>query len=131
MRDSAGRGLSPVDRLREVTYAFVLWHARSHTIARVVNYELAALRPDHYDLIADLRRAIEREMREVVEAGIASGDFRSDRPAATALAILSLAVDLGRWFHDEGQWTPEDVAEHYSDLALRMVRVPSGRRDTM
>lgn len=123
MRDSADAGLSPAERLREVTYSFALWHARSHTIARIVNYELAALSPDHFTVIAELRRAIEREMREVVEAGIANGEFRSDRPAATALAILSLGVDLGRWFHDEGEWTPEDVASHYAQLALRMVGV--------
>jgi hypothetical protein len=121
MRDSADCGRSPAERLGEVTYAFALWHARSHTVARIVNYELAALRPQHFDVIAGLRRAIEREMREVVEAGIASGEFHSDRPAATALAILSLGVDLGRWFHDEGEWTPEDVADHYRELALRMV----------
>lgn len=121
MRDTAGVGLSPAQRLGEVTYAFALWHARSHTIARIVNYEIAALSPEHYEVIAELRRAIEREMREVVEAGITSGEFHSDRPAATALAILSLGVDLGRWFHDEGEWTPEDVAEHYRELALRMV----------
>lgn len=121
MRDSADSGLCPRERLHEVTYSFTLWHARSHTIARIVNYELAALSPEHFAIIADLRRAIEREMREVVEAGIAAGEFRSERPAATALAILSLGIDLGRWFHDDGQWTPEDVAAHYSQLALRMV----------
>lgn len=121
MRDSADVGLTPTERLHEVAYSFALWHARSHTVARIVNYELAALSPEHFAVIAELRRAIEREMREVVEAGIATGEFHSDRPAATSLAILSLGIDLGRWFHDEGEWTPEDVAGHYAELALRMV----------
>lgn len=121
MRDSATPGISPTERLGEVTYAFALWHARSHTVARIVNYELAALRPDHYEVISALRRGIEQEMRDVVQAGIATGEFHSERPSATALAVLSLGVDLGRWFHDEGEWTPEDVADHYRDLALRMV----------
>lgn len=124
LRDSAAAGLPPAERLVAATFAFALWHAREHTVARIVNYELAALHPDHFPVIADLRRAIEHEMREVVEAGISSGAFHSDRPAATALAILSLAVDLGRWFRDEGVWTPEEVAEHYARLALRMVGAP-------
>lgn len=121
MRDSATVGLTPTERLGEVSYAFALWHARSHTVARIVNYELAALRPDHYEVISALRRGIEQEMRDVVLAGIVTGEFDSDRPTATALAILSLGVDLGRWFHDKGEWTPEDVADHYRELALRMV----------
>ncbi len=124
LRDDAAAALPPAERLAAVTAAFALWHAREHTVARIVNYELAALHPDHFPVIADLRRAIEHEMREVVEAGIQCGAFHSDRPAATALAILSLAVDLGRWFRDEGTWTPEEVAEHYASLALRMVGAP-------
>lgn len=121
MRESRDPAAPAAAQLAAVTHAFALWHAREHTVARIVNYELAALSPAHFPVIADLRRAIEREMREVVAAGIASGEFRSDRPAATSLAILSLAIDLGRWFRDEGEWSPENVACHYADLALRMV----------
>lgn len=121
MRESRAAGAPLGEQLAAVTHAFALWHAREHTIARIVNYELAALSPAHFPIIAELRRAIEREMRDVVAAGIASGEFHSDRPEATSLAILSLAIDLGRWFRDEGEWSPEDVAEHYAQLALRMV----------
>lgn len=121
MRAARDAGLPAPTQLATVTRAFALWHAREHTVARIVNYELSALSPEHFATIAKLRRAIEREMRDVVAAGIATGEFRSARPEATALAILSLAIDLGRWFRDDGEWTPEDVASHYADLALRMV----------
>ena len=121
MRESRAAGAPLGEQLAAVTHAFALWHAREHTIARIVNYELAALSTAHFPIIAELRRAIEREMRDVVAAGIASGEFHSARPEATSLAILSLAIDLGRWFRDEGEWSPEDVAEHYAQLALRMV----------
>lgn len=121
MREASAAHTDPGDRLAATTHAFALWHAREHTLARIVNYELDALSPEHFPVIAELRRAIEREMRDVVAAGILTGAFHSDRPEATSLAILSLAVDLGRWFRDEGRWTPEDVATHYAQLALRMV----------
>jgi AcrR family transcriptional regulator len=121
MREAGEGQTGPAAILAATTHAFALWHAREHTVARIVNYELAALSPEHFPVIAELRRAIEREMRDVVAAGIVSGEFHSDRPEATSLAILSLAIDLGRWFRDEGEWTPENVAEHYAQLALRMV----------
>jgi hypothetical protein len=37
--------------------------------------------------------------------------------------VLSLGIDVARWFRDEGRWSPEQVAEHYRQLALRMVGV--------
>jgi hypothetical protein len=32
-----------------------------------------------------------------------------------------MGIDVARWYRDEGAWTPDDVAAHYRDLALRMV----------
>jgi AcrR family transcriptional regulator len=121
VRSAAARGATPTERLGHVAHDFALWHARSHTVARIVNYELAALTPEHYARIAALRRDMEQVARDIVEAGIATGEFVSDRPTLTALAVLSLGVDLGRWFRTGGTWRPEDVAEHYRELAIRMV----------
>jgi hypothetical protein len=39
----------------------------------------------------------------------------------TTLALLSLGIDVARWYRDEGRWTPDEVAAHYRLLALRMV----------
>jgi hypothetical protein len=40
----------------------------------------------------------------------------------TTLALLSLAVDVARWYRDDGQRSAESVADLYADLAVRMVR---------
>ena len=71
--------------------------------------------------IAGLRAAIEQELRDVVEDGVRLGAFTTSNPRMTALALLSLGIDVARWFRDEGEWTPEDVAAHYCELALNMV----------
>ena len=39
----------------------------------------------------------------------------------TATALLSLGIDVARWYRDDAGWTPEQVAAHYRDLALRMA----------
>lgn len=39
----------------------------------------------------------------------------------TTLAVLSLCVDVARWFSAEGARTPEEVGDLYADLVLRMV----------
>jgi len=111
----------PSTQLVEVVRRFAVHHARGHTSARVVNYELAALRPEHLAEIAALRRAIEQEMRQVVDAGVCAGQFDTRSPRMTSLALLSLGIDIARWYRDEGEWSPEDIAEHYCEVALRIV----------
>jgi hypothetical protein len=56
-----------------------------------------------------------------VEAGVASGAFDVPDPRMTAVALLSLGIDIARWYREEGEWTPEDIADHYVHLALRLV----------
>jgi AcrR family transcriptional regulator len=111
----------PRGQLLAAVHAFVVHHAEDHTSARIVNYELAALSPEHLAEIAAIRRAIEQEMRGLVERGVAAGEFHTADPHMTALALLSLGIDVARWYRDEGSWTPTEIAEHYCDLALRMV----------
>ncbi|MGN6131399.1 MAG: TetR family transcriptional regulator [Nocardioidaceae bacterium] len=126
VREAVASADDPVPRLRAVVHAFTIHHARGHTSARIVNYELAALGPEHLREIAALRRAIEQEMRDLVEAGVAAGAFTTSNPRMAALALLSLGIDVARWFRDEGEWSPEDVADYYSELALRIVGAAEG-----
>lgn len=121
VRAAVGTSDDPRQQLLSVVRAFVVHHAQGHTGARIVNYELAALSPEHLEEISATRRAIEQEVRDVVEAGVASGAFRTPHPRMTALALLSLGIDVARWYRDEGVWTPDQIAEHYCELALRIV----------
>lgn len=114
----------PREQLLAVVRAFVVHHAEGHTWARIVNYELAALSPEHLEEIAGIRRDIEQEMRDVVERGVAAGVFETPDPHMTALALLSLGIDVARWYRDEGAWTPAQIADHYCTLALRIVGAP-------
>ena len=121
MRAGVASSEDPTEQLRTVVHDFAVDHARAHTGARVVNYELAALSPEHLREIREIRQQIDQELRQVVEAGVAAGDFDTPDPRMAAVALLSLGIDIARWYRDEGSWTPEDIADHYADLALRVV----------
>ena len=111
----------PVEQLARLVEDFVRHHAVAHTSARIVNYELHALSEPHLAEIIELRNGIDAVVRELVERGVAAGDFTSSDPVMTASALLSLGIDVARWYRDEGSWSPDDVAAHYRELALRMV----------
>lgn len=111
----------PDAALRKLIHDFAVDHARAHTLARIVNYELSALTSEHYAEIREIRHRIERDLRELIERGIAAGTFATPDPHMTAVALLSLGIDIARWYRDAGRWSPEDIAEHYAEMALRIV----------
>lgn len=121
VRSGDDPGAAPAERLRRMVHDFSAWHASHSRVGRIVQYEFDALTPEHRAEVAQLRRAIEGQMQDVLEAGVASGDFDVDDLRGTARAILSLSIDLLRWFSPTGPQTPGDVARLHAALALRMV----------
>ncbi len=112
---------SPAARLAAAMGAFARHHASAHTSVRVVNYELDALTEEHRAEIGTLRREITRRIRAIVDAGVADGSFDTPDPRMATIAVLSSGIDIGRWYHDGGEITPETIGDFYADLALRTV----------
>jgi AcrR family transcriptional regulator len=110
-----------VSYLRSLVARFVAWHAHHHVAGRVSQYELAALKPEHYADILQLRRQSTDIFRQAVTGGIAEGAFAAVDVHRVVRAILSLGVDLVRWYRTEGPDSPEQLGEFYADLALGMV----------
>ncbi|MBU6532842.1 TetR family transcriptional regulator [Streptomyces sp. NPDC057245] len=108
-------------RLADAVSSFVRWHAGRRTTARVVQYELDALGPEARAEILALRRQVDAEIRGIVEDGVASGEFDVPDVKGTTLAILSLCIDVARWFNVNGARTPDEIGALYAVLVLRMV----------
>jgi len=121
LRAAAETPGSVMNRLRKMMYDFTLWHARNHAIARVAQYELAGLTPEHHELIAELRRQIESVMRSQIQLGVDQGEFDIEDQAGLTLAALSLAIDVCRWYSDGGRLSAERLADSYSGLVTRML----------
>ncbi|MEU9953576.1 TetR/AcrR family transcriptional regulator, partial [Streptomyces sp. NPDC047939] len=112
---------SATERLDGAVRAFVRWHAERHTTARVVQYELDALAEEHRTEIVELRRRSDAAVRRIIGEGVAAGEFDVSDVPGTALAVLSLCIDVARWFNAQGSRTPDEVGELYAGLVLRMV----------
>ncbi|MGW5232179.1 TetR/AcrR family transcriptional regulator [Streptomyces nodosus] len=119
---TAARGEgTAAERLAGAVSSFVRWHAGQHTVARVVQYELDALGPESRAEIVALRRQVDAEVRGIIEDGVAAGEFEVPDVRGTTLAVLSLCIDVARWFRAEGPRTPDEVGALYAGLVLRMV----------
>ena len=60
---------------------------------------------------------IEEELRRGVDAGA----FDAPNVPGIALAVLSLGIDVARWYRPNRPETPEGVGEFYAEIVLRMV----------
>jgi len=114
-------GADPLDRLRLLVTRFVAWHAEHHRVARIVQYELGSLPEPDRQVAIRQRREIEALVAEQIREGAACGQLRVDEPRRVARAILSLGVDVARWYDPAGHDTPAVIGALYADLAARML----------
>lgn len=117
----------PEHRVRRLVAAFARWHADHHVVARVIQYELKALPPRQFRRIAKLRKRFEELLAAELQSGVEAGAFDVPEVEATTLAILSLCIDLARWYHPGvDHQTSEQVGDFYADLAARMILAGGG-----
>ncbi|MGB3697864.1 MAG: TetR/AcrR family transcriptional regulator [Gordonia sp. (in: high G+C Gram-positive bacteria)] len=121
VKDAASASDDPVVQLRGFARELASYHADKHVSARVVNYELAALEPDHRDEIVAIRKQIDAVLAEILARGIERGVFATPDPSMAAVSIVGSSIDIARWFRDDGAWTSADVGEFYADAALRIA----------
>jgi AcrR family transcriptional regulator len=111
----------PVERLRTLVSRFVAWHAENHRTARVVQYELHALPDEARRAVVTLRRHIEYAVEDLIRAGVDAKMMDVDQPRRVARAILSLSIDVARWYDPAGRDTAAELGALYAELAARMV----------
>lgn len=121
INSAAAASDDPIDRLRAMVYDFSLWHADNSRVGRIVQWEYHALTPEHRTEIATFRRSIERTMQDALADGVARGVLDVDDVPGTAFSVLSLGVDLVRWFEPGGSRSGAELASLHADLAVRMT----------
>jgi AcrR family transcriptional regulator len=113
---------TPPGQLMAIVSAFARWHAEQSHTARIVQYEFPQLTTEHREEVMTLRKQIDAVVKDVVQAGVASGDFDVPDVAMTTLALQSLSIDVARWYRPGIRRTPEAIGTAYGNLALRLVR---------
>lgn len=113
---------TPTEALRAIVGGFSRWHAEHYELGRIVQFEFRHLGPEHRDEVLTLRKEIDQVVAGVLREGVATGEFEVDDVPTTALALLSMAVDVARWYAPDVRRTPEAIETAYGDLAVRLVR---------
>ena len=125
LKQAADSADEPPTRLRAMVLEFSRWHMRNAKVGRIVQYEFHALSAAHKRKIVALRRLFHAYMVEVLNDGVDRGAFAVEDVNGTARALLSLCIDLVRWFDPQMSQSRDSVAKLNAELAFRMVRPSS------
>lgn len=110
-------------RVRAMVFALAAFHARHQQAARVTQNELAALDAARWPVIRASRDDTEGLFLAEIRDGVRAGVFDVPDLTGTTRAIVSMCVDVARWYSGEGPRTPDEVGALYAHLAMRMLAV--------
>lgn len=126
-----GAGASPSEQLEAVMQAWILFHTHRRSEALIGASEIRSLDEVGTRLVVALRDEQERMFRDVVDRGVATGDFTTPYPREAVRAIINMGYSVASWYRPGGGLTPQEMAERYAVLALGAVGrhspVPSER----
>ena len=117
----ASRPGSPADRLAGLVRVLTLWTTYNSQVAHVVLYQTGALSPAHLADISVKQREVGQIVRQVIADGIASRDFDIPDAGAAATAVLSLCLDVARWYRPGYRLTPQQLGDLNAVAARRIV----------
>ena len=112
---------SPAERLTNLVRVLTIWHTYNSQVAHVVLYQIGALTADHLADIAAKQREVSRIVRQVITDGLESGDFDVPDTGAATIAVLSLCLDVARWYHPGYRLTPQQLGDFTAVAALRIA----------
>jgi AcrR family transcriptional regulator len=80
------------------------------------------------DAIDNMRREFDRKFSALLKEGVASGEFIVDDVQMASLAIGGIVSWSYVWYRPTGRLSPEQTAEHVTQLVLAMIQAKPARR---
>jgi AcrR family transcriptional regulator len=118
---SALEGPMSVDVLAKAVGDLAAWHAENPRMARVAQYELEALEPESRKAVDRIRRQTQDRARKYVSALVKGGLVDTNDVRSLTRGLMSICVDVCRWYDPAGPVKPAAIQVTYTDLARRML----------
>ncbi|MFE5664290.1 TetR/AcrR family transcriptional regulator [Streptomyces niveus] len=109
------------EQLRRSVEAHIRYHARHRLEAFVGNREIGNLEQRDQDRVLSRRSDYERRYRELIERGVAEGVFEVRSARIASYSILDMGIGVASWFNEGGEFSVDQLAYQYGDMALRIV----------
>jgi AcrR family transcriptional regulator len=117
----------PTERLARFVRNHIHFHVERRHSTQVNNMELRSLAPERLSAILKLRSAYEKELRQILRDGAASGAFTVDDVTLTAMAIIQMITGVIVWFRPDERLSVDEVTSTYHRMTMRLVGAAQGR----
>ncbi len=102
--------------------SFVEFHIRYHFERQkevvIANLELRSLTSDARHAAVALRKAYEKELRQIIDAGIAQGLFQPIDSGIATYAIISMLTGVCFWYSPKGRLSADEIIAIHKQLVL-------------
>lgn len=112
---------SPVLRLRRAFEAHVRFHARHKYEALVGTRETRNLENKALEEVMGHSAAYERGFRDLINAGIQSGDFHVGSAHLASCSLLDMGIGVCSWYEEDKSTGEDALVFHYGGWALRLL----------
>jgi AcrR family transcriptional regulator len=118
---------SPTEKLTQLgdELLAIIHHYPDHVW--VFLHDFPALTGERAERFRQRRRAYERSVEAVLQAGVDSGEFRDIDPRLTAMAWLGMHNYTYLWLKPTGPLTARDVAKPFAEIFLGGIARPAPR----
>ena len=121
--------LSPVEKLRHILENHATTVMEHLDLVSVYIQEYRSLSPERLEEVLAERKHYEQVLMQILEDGIASGDFRPVNVKMAVLGVLGMLNWTHQWFSPDGELSPREIAAILADLALYGVAARHATHD--
>jgi AcrR family transcriptional regulator len=114
-------GDDPVTRLRALVKVTVEYRVRCRFESNIANTEWRNLDPDNQRRLEAQLRPASRMWLEILEAGVASGQFHCAHPDDAGRTIRAACNAISQWYDPGGEIGLPELVERYTAIALRVA----------
>jgi AcrR family transcriptional regulator len=114
---------NPVDKLNLLITGHINVIIQNLDAASVFFNEWSHLKePAHSQFIA-MRERYETGLRDVIQEGITSGDFRMTDESFTVRLLFSVINSVHEWYKTSGKISPDEIGEQMSEFILNGLAI--------
>ncbi|MEM9581428.1 MAG: TetR/AcrR family transcriptional regulator [Pseudomonadota bacterium] len=114
-------GAAP-DRALEMFSRFhVRFHLDRPDAVFIAYMELRNLTPENFASIEALRQQYEGALADILEKGMASGQFRVSDAKVAARAVIAMLTGVTTWYRDSGALSRAEIEDIYCDMVKGAV----------